>query len=100
MRRLNLFYRPYHNAIDQILDPIENQIIVSSLNNKYMPLLRYETGDIGKILENEKGIYFKEITGRKHDKIILNNKLFLTHQPSFLFVRYHLYLNLKMIDSL
>jgi predicted N-formylglutamate amidohydrolase len=29
LRRLNLFYRPYHNAIDQILAPIENPIIVS-----------------------------------------------------------------------
>ena len=29
LRRLNLFYRPYHDAIEQVLAPLENPIVVS-----------------------------------------------------------------------
>ena len=44
-----------------------------------MPLLRYQTGDLGIIKEDSKGFYFDEIIGRKHEKLILNNEVFLTH---------------------
>ena len=57
----------------------DDEIITTGLENLHMPLLRYQTGDLGKLKENFKGIYFDEIIGRKHEKLILNNKTFLTH---------------------
>ena len=55
LRRLNLFYRPYHNAIDQILAPIENPIIVSI--HSFTPQLKGKKKrpwDIGLLAANDR----------------------------------------------
>lgn len=57
----------------------DDEIITTGLENLHMPLLRYQTGDLGKLKENFNGNYFDEIIGRKHEKLILNNKIYLTH---------------------
>ena len=57
----------------------DEEIITTGLENLHMPLIRYQTGDLGKLKEDYKGIYFDEIIGRKHEKLLLNNKIFLTH---------------------
>lgn len=44
------------------------RIVVTDLFNYYTPLLRYDTGDLGILLNQEKG-YLKEIIGRKGDMI-------------------------------
>lgn len=56
-----------------------DEIITTGLENLHMPLLRYQTGDLGIIKEDLKGFYFDEIIGRKHEKLTLNNEVFLTH---------------------
>lgn len=56
-------------------------IIVTGLNNYGMPLIRYDTGDIGEVFEKNGGIVkFSQIMGRSQDYIISkkNQKLFLT----------------------
>ena len=48
----------------------ENSIIVTSFTNYGMPLVRYNTGDKGKIVTSADGSKFLSITGgRKHDFI-------------------------------
>lgn len=56
-----------------------DDIVVSNLDNRYMPLIRYQTGDLGKLQENSNGYYFENITGRKHDCLKINRKTYLTH---------------------
>ena len=58
---------------------LNEDIFVTNLDNRYMPLIRYQTGDIGKLRENNKGNYFKKIVGRKHECLHINNKIYLTH---------------------
>jgi phenylacetate-CoA ligase len=66
-------------------ETINNEIIVTNLDNRYMPLIKYQTGDLGELHENEKGFFFQNITGRKHQKINLNNKIYLTHHIQDIF---------------
>lgn len=48
----------------------EGRIVVTDLFNYAMPLIRYDTGDLGIISDSEKGIYgFKSISGRRVDMI-------------------------------
>jgi len=55
-------------------------IIVTTLKNKAMPLIRYNTGDIGifETLSNGR-VGIKEIRGRIHDFIEIENKRIPTH---------------------
>ncbi|MFI0427843.1 CoF synthetase [Mariniflexile sp. HMF6888] len=46
------------------------RIVVTDLFNYCMPIIRYDTGDVAKLIETEKGITkFKHIEGRKMDLI-------------------------------
>ena len=46
------------------------RIVITDLFNYYMPLIRYDTGDIGALTLNDKGVpVFKSIEGRKLDLI-------------------------------
>lgn len=57
----------------------DEEIIVTGFDNLYMPLLKYKTGDLGKVLSDDQGYYIENIVGRQHDQIIINNKVYLTH---------------------
>lgn len=63
-------------------DKDTNEIVVTSLTNFAMPLIRYKTGDIGKIeevIENgKKEKYIKEIRGRVHDNLILEENRYIS----------------------
>jgi phenylacetate-CoA ligase len=57
------------------------KIVVTGFNNKGMPFIRYDTGDMGKICYRNGGIvHFSKIYGRKQDYIIAKNneKVLLT----------------------
>lgn len=63
-------------------DKNTNEIVVTSLTNFAMPLIRYKTGDIGEIeeiIENgKKEKYIKEIKGRVHDNLILEENRYIS----------------------
>jgi phenylacetate-CoA ligase len=56
------------------------RIVATGFDNKVMPLIRYDTGDLGILAENKKcicgfkGTIIKEIIGRTGDFIILKDK--------------------------
>lgn len=49
------------------------KVVGTSLNNKAMPLLRYEVGDVVDFCETEDGRKIMSIDGRKDDYIVLKN---------------------------
>lgn len=58
----------------------QKNIILTTLKNKAMPLIRYDTGDLGifKLLPNG-SIGLKAVQGRIHDFVVLDNKKIPTH---------------------
>jgi phenylacetate-CoA ligase len=80
------FY-PYYGYVELVDDdniPItepgkEGRIIATGFDNKVMPFIRYDTGDLGILSErNEckcgfRGLSLKEITGRGQDFVILSD---------------------------
>jgi phenylacetate-CoA ligase len=74
MNEENLFIEIVDDAGQPVPDGEEGRIIVTSLYNKAMPMIRYELGDIGTITPNRrKGIHriLKALTGRTNDIAIL-----------------------------
>ena len=55
------------------------EIILTSLTNKAMPLIRYQTGDFGEIVTKENHDIITNIYGRIHDTVKLNGKTVPTH---------------------
>lgn len=49
----------------------EGRILITSLSNKAMPIIRYEIGDIGVIERDEDGLILKKLCGRVSDVINL-----------------------------
>jgi len=47
------------------------RLVITSLNNKAMPFIRYDIGDIGVIEEDEHGLVLKTLSGRVNDTIVL-----------------------------
>jgi phenylacetate-CoA ligase len=71
---LDVFNRCFY-----IEDADSSRIIVSGLTNYGMPLLRYDTGDIGTVKNTLGKTEITNIQGRVHDKIKLGNDEFPTH---------------------
>ncbi len=47
------------------------RLVITSLNNKAMPFIRYDIGDIGVMEEDNKGLVLKALSGRVNDTIVL-----------------------------
>lgn len=56
-----------------------NEIVLTGLTNDAMPLIRYRTGDLGKLEVCEDGFYLKDIQGRVHDIVKIGDKNYPTH---------------------
>jgi phenylacetate-coenzyme A ligase PaaK-like adenylate-forming protein len=57
-----------------------NELVLTTLTNDAMPLIRYRTGDMIGTLESEDGGYtISEIAGRIHDTIKIGDKTYPTH---------------------
>ena len=57
-----------------------NELVLTTLTNNAMPLIRYRTGDMIGALESEDGGYtISEIAGRIHDTIKIGDKTYPTH---------------------
>lgn len=55
------------------------EIVVSSLTNGAMPLLRYVTGDRARLEERDDGFFLTDLQGRVHDLVTLDGTLYPTH---------------------
>lgn len=47
------------------------RLVITSLNNKAMPFIRYDIGDIGVLEEDDRGLVLKTLSGRVNDTIVL-----------------------------
>ncbi len=57
----------------------KGNLIFSNLTNLSMPLLRYDTGDVGTVKNEEDGSFIYDIQGRIHDLVKINQEDFTTH---------------------
>ena len=56
------------------------ELVLTTLTNNAMPLIRYRTGDLIESLEKkEDGFYISNIQGRLHDLITIDDKTYPTH---------------------
>jgi phenylacetate-CoA ligase len=55
------------------------EIILTGLTNQAMPLIRYQTGDLGEIETFQGDLYIKNIIGRSHDFVNIGGKTYPTH---------------------
>jgi phenylacetate-CoA ligase len=55
------------------------ELLVSTLMNRVMPLLRYRTGDIGSLRETSEGFRLQALMGRLHDVIEIDGESVPTH---------------------
>ena len=56
-----------------------SELLVTGLHNFMMPLIRYNTGDLGNVLTLGGDAYIANLTGRIHDQIEIGGKRYLTH---------------------
>lgn len=56
-----------------------NEFVFTGFHNRLMPLIRYATGDMAKVLENDKGFYMTDVVGRIHDMVNINGIEYPTH---------------------
>ena len=54
-------------------------IIVTGLRNRLMPLVRYDTGDLGQLGGRSDKPVLSRVVGRVHDRVVLNGTPYLTH---------------------
>lgn len=57
----------------------ESELVFTGFRNKLMPLLRYRTGDMAKVIEQDDGFYLTNLVGRIHDLIPINGVPHPTH---------------------
>ena len=72
--RLKIFDRAFY--IEKVNS---SNLIVTNFTNYGMPLLRYDTGDIGTVKQEADGYYIYEIQGRIHDTVSINGEEYATH---------------------
>lgn len=72
--KLKVFDRAFY-----IEDVEASSLIVTNFTNYGMPLLRYDTGDIGTIKRESDGSYIYDIQGRIHDNVSINGEDYATH---------------------
>ena len=62
-------------VVDELLhveNDLDGNIIITDLNNKAFPFIKYNIGDRGEVFQNASGkIYIRKLTGRINDQILL-----------------------------
>ena len=72
--KMKIFERAFH-----IEECTKKNLIVSNCTNYGMPLLRYDTGDMGTVKTESDGTYLYEIMGRVHDSVTIDGEDYATH---------------------
>ena len=60
-------------------EPGEEELVFTGFRNHLMPLIRYRTGDIATVEENDKGLVLTNVVGRIHDLVSINGIDHATH---------------------
>ncbi|WP_234266992.1 phenylacetate--CoA ligase family protein [Hydrogenophaga sp. NFH-34] len=55
------------------------ELTFTALRNRLMPLIRYRSGDLGRVEQRETGVYLTEVIGRIHDMVPINGVPHATH---------------------
>lgn len=63
------------------------ELVLTSLLNDAMPLIRYRTGDLAQVTTTGDGFVLGEITGRVHDVVPIGTRRYPTHYLQDLFDR-------------
>ena len=72
--KLKIFDRAFY-----IEEAESSSLIVTNFTNYGMPLLRYDTGDIGTVKNESDGSYIYDIQGRVHDTVSIDGEEYATH---------------------
>jgi phenylacetate-CoA ligase len=70
---------PESRLIDAGAHQGEHELVFTGFRNRLMPLIRYTTGDLGKIEERGDGFYLTDVVGRIHDVVPINGVVHPTH---------------------
>lgn len=60
-------------------DGLDHELVFTGFRNKLMPLLRYRTGDLAQVIEEEEGFFLTNVVGRIHDLVPINGVPHPTH---------------------
>lgn len=55
------------------------ELTFTALRNRLMPLIRYRSGDLGRVEQRDDGVYLTEVVGRIHDMVPINGVPHATH---------------------
>ena len=72
--KLKIFDRAFY--IEEVKS---SNLLVTNFTNYGMPLLRYDTGDLGTVQQEADGSYLYDIQGRIHDTVSINGEEYATH---------------------
>ena len=67
------------SLVDHDLYGQTHEFVFSGFRNLLMPLIRYRTGDMAKVVEGDGGFYLSDVIGRTHDLVPINNIPYPTH---------------------
>jgi phenylacetate-CoA ligase len=56
-----------------------HELVFTGFRNRLMPLLRYRTGDMARVVEQADGFYLTDVVGRIHDLVPINGIPHPTH---------------------
>lgn len=60
-------------------DTDDHELVFTGFRNKLMPLIRYRTGDMARVVEESDGFYLTNLVGRIHDLVPINGVPHPTH---------------------
>jgi len=72
--KLQIFNRTFY-----IEEVEQDNLIVTNFTNFSMPLIRYNTGDIGTVKNEAEGSFIYNIQGRVHDSVMIDHESYATH---------------------
>ena len=55
------------------------ELLVTSLKNRAMPYIRYQTGDLGEVFERKEKVLIRQLHGRVHDFVIFEDNIYPSH---------------------
>ena len=55
------------------------ELVFTGLRNRLMPLIRYRSGDLGRVEQRPDGMFLTEVIGRIHDMVPINGVPHATH---------------------